>query len=314
MPHFILEPGHWCWHNDHGEGEVLARLPNDKLIVRFQRWDFPDGVVIESNIKTVAAMSPRITPYDGGERNLPTAHWLLTDGTKANIVLVPRGEWIVCNFGGHGIVLESCSENFQLVYLDCSGCRHERGVWEKIVLDNPATLPVCWVALPDSPSEAQTPPPDTTVFAKFRKSAHEWQGIVSDCEEGFLEQPDYVEHLLYCRELIDNEVRLNPALTLLAEWQAVVTADAQFRTTAGDTMPDLAERYPYWWQQVGWSIYARVNRQYDESPEGIAQHEKKARVKAAHARSLKTEDTVASNENAEIHEPRKVVGRGASGE
>ena len=282
--------------------------------MRFQRWDFPDGVVIESNIKTVAAMSPRITPYDGGERNLPTAHWLITDGTKAEIVLIARGEWIVCNFGGHCIVVESCSENFQLVYLDSNGCRHERGVWEKTVLENPDTLPVCWVALPDRVCENQTPPPDNAVFAKFSKSAREWAGIVSDCEEGFLEQQDYVEHLIYCRELIDNKVRLNPALTLLADWQTVVAADAQFRMKDTEAMPELTKRYPNWWQQVGWSIYARVNRQYDESPDGIAQHEKEARVKAAYARSLKTDSAVASNENADIRQPRKAVGRGASGE
>ncbi len=312
MPHFFLEPGHWCWHNDHGEGEVLARLASDKLIVRFQRWDFPDGVVVESKIKTVAALSPRITPYDGGERNLPTAHWQLTDGTKAQLEVIPRGEWILCNFRGHGIVVESCTENWQLVYLDSDGSRHERGVWEKTIVENPATLPVCWVALPDSVCENQIPPPDTTVFAKFCKSAREWLGIVQDCEEGFLEQQDYVEHLIYCREVIENEVRLNPALTLLSDWQTVVNADDAFCEKNLVPMPEMAERYAAWWQQVGWSIFARVKHQFDESPEGIAQLEKQARVKAAYARSLNTDNAVASNENAESNEARKSVGRGAN--
>jgi len=316
MPHFILEPGHWCWHNDHGEGEVLARLPGDKLIVRFQRWDFPDGEVVESSIKTVAAMSPRITPYDGGERNLPTAAWLLSDAIKANLVLIPRGEWIACGFGGHSIVLESCSDNYQLVYLDSSGCRHERGVWEKVILENPASVPVCWVALPDNVCENQMPPPDATVFAKFSKSAHEWVGIVLDCEDGFLEQREYVEHLIYCREVIENEVRTNPALTLLPAWQVVVSADTKFREKNHLPIPALAERYANWWQQAGWSIFARVNRQFDESAEGIAQNDQEARVKVGYARSLKMDDAVASNENsiesAQIHETRKVAGQHAN--
>ncbi|NJR72237.1 MAG: hypothetical protein HC782_04135 [Gammaproteobacteria bacterium] len=153
------------------------------------------------------------------------------------------------------------------------------------------------------------------VFAKFSKSAREWVGIVGDCEEGFLEEHDYVEHLIYCREVIENEVRANPALVDTADWQLVLTADAAFSEKNSVAMPALNARYAAWWQRVGWSIFARVNRQFDESAAGIAQHEKTARVKAAYARSLKTDDVIASNENTETLDAqgtRKAAGRGGA--
>lgn len=259
MPHFFLEPSHWCWHDDHGEGEVLARLPNDKLIVCFQRWDFPDGSIVESSIKTVAANSPRITPYDGGERHLPTAIWLLTEQEKASLTTIARGEWIVCHFQGFGIVETSCNDNWHVVYIDMRGDRRQHPAWETNLTATPVECPVCWIALPSAEDKAQSPPPSTAVFAQFNKSAQEWVGIVTDCEEGFIEQHDYVDHLIYCREVIAEQISANPALMQHPAWQDVAAADALFRRKNTTPLAAIEAQYPHWWQQVGWSIFARVN-------------------------------------------------------
>jgi len=322
MPHFTLEPGHWCWHNDYGEGEVLACLPGNKLVVRFQRWDFPDGSVIESRIKSVAANSAALTPYDGGERNLPTAPWLLSDEDRANLVLIPRGEWICCRFQGHGIVVESCSANWQVVYVDIKGILRERPAWEKSESLCPPALPVCWVAMPDTADITQQPPPDISILAKFIKASREWLGIVEDCEEGFLEHREYVTHLIDCRETIEDAVRANPGLTGHPVWPKVIAADGSFQQKDSALMPVWAARYPHWWQQIGWSIFARVNREYDASEQGIAEHEKQALVRGAQATRPHKNTVHSANDNishvenaspAHAH-AEKAAGRQASGD
>lgn len=272
MPTFYLEPGHGCNHSQYGEGIVLERLPDDKLLVRFQRWDFPDGTATQESVRTVSAVSARICPSTGSQLafgKLPTAAWVLTEAECAKLAPLARGEWVEYGYREFGIVSETCSSDWLLTYITAQGETREIKIWTALAAASPLSLPVCWVAMPDANDFTQTPPPAQLSAATFRQDVERWRQTVEHCETDFLDDQDEVDHMLHDRTVLDESIAINPVLAQLPEWAEVLKLDHAFR--AKDRMPSNAGvDCRNWWYQVGWSIFKRVNQEFNASPRGQA--------------------------------------------